>query len=184
MRATARVAIADADSGFVRVLASRLELARCEPVILTRAPEPLELATMRLSALVLDPERLGASPWERLAELAEAHCYLAVLACAAPAPVAERVKGLRAGLDDWVAKPCHPEEIVARLEAILRRHRRAQAPEPAPALLAGALLARRRGARRVVTSPRTHERGARRRPARSLGCSPRDQVPPSAEPPE
>src|SRR5438105_2424651 len=39
------------------------------------------------------------------------------------APVAERVRALRGGADDWIAKPCHPEELVARIEAVLRRRR-------------------------------------------------------------
>ena len=44
-----------------------------------------------------------------------------------PAPVADRVRGLRGGADDWIAKPCHPEELVARIEAVLRRRRAGQA---------------------------------------------------------
>lgn len=33
----------------------------------------------------------------------------------------ERVKGLRAGADDYLGKPFHPEELVARVHALLRR---------------------------------------------------------------
>ena len=38
----------------------------------------------------------------------------------------EKVRALRAGADDYVTKPFGPEELVARLEAVLRR----TAPEP------------------------------------------------------
>lgn len=40
----------------------------------------------------------------------------------------ERVEGLRAGADDYVAKPFSPEELLLRVEAILRRVDRAAPP--------------------------------------------------------
>jgi two-component system OmpR family response regulator len=43
--------------------------------------------------------------------------------------VDDRVSGLRAGGDDYLVKPFAPSELIARLEALLRRHRRLQAPE-------------------------------------------------------
>src|SRR5207302_2486317 len=33
----------------------------------------------------------------------------------------DKVEGLQAGADDYVAKPCHFEEVLARLPALLRR---------------------------------------------------------------
>jgi two-component system, OmpR family, response regulator ResD len=45
---------------------------------------------------------------------------------------AERIVGLRRGADDYVVKPFSPGELVARVEAVLRRDR--PAPQPAPVL--------------------------------------------------
>lgn len=42
----------------------------------------------------------------------------------------DRVAGLEAGADDYLAKPFEPEELVARVEAVLRRRRPAGAPAP------------------------------------------------------
>lgn len=40
-----------------------------------------------------------------------------------------RVAGLRAGADDYVVKPFSISELVARIEAVLRRYRRADTPD-------------------------------------------------------
>ncbi len=32
--------------------------------------------------------------------------------------------GLRLGADDWITKPCHPEEVIARVKGVVRRRRR------------------------------------------------------------
>jgi two-component system OmpR family response regulator len=42
--------------------------------------------------------------------------------------VDERVRGLRAGGDDYLTKPFDPEEMTARLEALLRRNQTPTAP--------------------------------------------------------
>jgi DNA-binding response OmpR family regulator len=48
-----------------------------------------------------------------------------VIVCTGQSSVAQRVRGLRLGADDWVTKPCHPEELIARIEAVVRRRKRA-----------------------------------------------------------
>src|SRR3712207_3216496 len=50
--------------------------------------------------------------------------------------VAQRVRGLRMGADDWITKPCHPEEVIARVEAVTRRRRRTEPrPEAGPVVV-------------------------------------------------
>ena len=48
-----------------------------------------------------------------------------MIVCTGQSSVAQRVRGLRLGADDWVTKPCHPEELIARIEAVVRRRKRA-----------------------------------------------------------
>jgi DNA-binding response OmpR family regulator len=57
--------------------------------------------------------------------------------------VAQRVQGLRVGADAWMTKPCHPEEVIAVIEAAARRHRRHALPELASITTAGELMLRR-----------------------------------------
>ena len=47
-----------------------------------------------------------------------------------------------AGADDWVTKPCHPEELVARIEAVLRRRRAGDVPADEETIAAGELAIR------------------------------------------
>lgn len=42
----------------------------------------------------------------------------------------DRVEGFRSGADDYVPKPFHPPELVARIQAVLRRSKPEQADEP------------------------------------------------------
>ena len=94
---------------------------------------------MRLHALVVNPALTGL---DYIEWTARALPGLALLVCGPPAPVADRVRALRSGADDWIAKPCHPEELVARIEAVLRRRRAGQLPIEDVALYAGELSIR------------------------------------------
>src|SRR3990170_3196194 len=57
-----------------------------------------------------------------------------VLITSAKRTDAERISGLRAGADDYLAKPFNPHELTARVAAILRRTRASQAEVPPPIL--------------------------------------------------
>lgn len=48
----------------------------------------------------------------------------------------DRVQGLRLGADDYLAKPCAPAELLARVGAVLRRAERSRRP-PTSALICG-----------------------------------------------
>jgi DNA-binding response OmpR family regulator len=136
---THRVAVIDTDSGFVRVLSRRLEGAGWEYRILSGPIPSEELLAMKLNVLVVDPSVLGPLSWEFLERVCGMLPDLGVLVCTQGATVAQRVRGLRLGADDWIAKPCHPEEVVARIEAVVRRHKRGQAKPDSGPMVAGEL---------------------------------------------
>ena len=80
---------------------------------------------MRVNALVVDLALLGPTAWDFLEKLTETMPGLGVVVCTGRSTVAQRVRGLRMGADDWVTKPCHPEEVLARVEAVVRRRKQA-----------------------------------------------------------
>ena len=54
-----------------------------------------------------------------------------------PSTVAQRVRGLRLGADDWITKPCHPEEVIARVQSVVRRRRRSASRAETEPITAG-----------------------------------------------
>jgi DNA-binding response OmpR family regulator len=118
-----RIAVLDRDSGFIQVLSKRLDRLGWEHRVLA-SPVPAEaVVAMRLSALVVDLAVLGPQAWGWLEKLCEALPELGIVVCTGPSTVAQRVRGLRLGADDWITKPCHPEEVIARVQSVVRRRR-------------------------------------------------------------
>jgi DNA-binding response OmpR family regulator len=119
-----RVAVLDRDSGFIQVLSKRLDRLGWEHRVLGSPVPPEAVGSMRLSALVVDLTVLGPQAWEWLERLCGALPDLGIVVCTGPSTVAQRVRGLRLGADDWITKPCHPEEVIARIQSVVRRRRR------------------------------------------------------------
>ncbi len=78
------------------------------------ASEPYDL-------IILDLGLPGVPGLELLREWRAAGLATPVLILTARSSWAERVEGLRAGADDYLCKPFHPEELALRIQALLRR---------------------------------------------------------------
>ena len=135
--AAIRLAVIDADSGFLQVLSNRLERAGWQFRLLASAVPLDSVVSMRLNAVVVDLGVLGPQAWTYLERLCSRLPGLGVVVCTGQSTVAQRVRALRLGADDWLTKPCHPEELMARVEAVVRRRRRAEAPVEAAPLVLG-----------------------------------------------
>ena len=137
--APVRLAVIDSDSGFVQVVGKRLEGLGWHHRMLA-APVPLDaLVSLRLNAVVIDLAVLGPRGWDYVERLCDRMPGLGVVICTGQSTVAQRVRGLRLGADDWLTKPCHPEELIARVEAVVRRRRRAEARADRSPVAAGEL---------------------------------------------
>jgi DNA-binding response OmpR family regulator len=138
-RSAVRLGIVDTDSGLLRVLANRLEKSGWQHRTFASPVPPDDLVAMRLDALVLDVQILGPQAWTYLGTVCARLPLMSVLVCTGPSTVAQRVRALRLGVDDWIGKPCHPDELLARVEAVVRRRRRTETPEAAEPVVAGGL---------------------------------------------
>jgi DNA-binding response OmpR family regulator len=135
---TTRLVVIDDDSGFVTVLSKRTEAAGWQQRLLSSAVPPEELVAMKPNALLIDLAVLGDEAWDYLGRVCTALPDLGVVVCTGHSTVAQRVRALRMGVDDWIGKPCHPEEVMARIEAVSRRRRGRPDPGTAP-VVAGEL---------------------------------------------
>lgn len=134
-----RIALVDDDTGLVAVMERRFTALRWQLEVLNYAPGHDHLAAMRLHAVIVNPALSGLDYIERIGMALPG---LAMLVLSGPASVADRVRGLRAGADDWITKPCHPEELVARVQAVLRRRRAGELRSDDEAVVAGELTIR------------------------------------------
>lgn len=85
------------------------------------AVKRLELYSKDYDLVVLDwilPQRSGQ---EILQHMRRGGMTVPVLMLTGKYSVADRVAGLRAGADDYLIKPFSPNELIARIEALLRR---------------------------------------------------------------
>ncbi|MFF7710108.1 response regulator [Pseudomonas sp. NPDC007930] len=73
--------------------------------------------------IVLDLGLPGLPGLEVLAQWRKGGLATPVLVLTARGSWAERIEGLRAGADDYLTKPFHPDELLLRLQSLLRRAR-------------------------------------------------------------
>ncbi len=97
-------------------------------------PAPPLLAGAGAAALVcdlvlLDVQMPKLDGWQVLSELRRRGNTPVIMLTALDQDV-DKLTGLRVGADDYVAKPFNPAEIVARIQAVLRRSAKPMAEEP------------------------------------------------------
>ncbi|HEV2447923.1 MAG TPA: response regulator transcription factor, partial [Candidatus Sulfopaludibacter sp.] len=99
-----------------------VETAADGPRGLARASsEPFDL-------VVLDVMLPGKNGFDVCRELRQRGKDVAILMLTAKSQLTDRVVGLKLGADDYLTKPFEPPELVARVEALLRRVKKDRLP--------------------------------------------------------
>ncbi|HET9676787.1 MAG TPA: response regulator transcription factor [Solirubrobacterales bacterium] len=117
------VLVVDDEATIVEIVARYLERAGFETLQAMDGPEALRLADLHKPDLVvLDLMLPGFDGLEVMRRLRERPGkQVAVILLTARGEESDRVVGLRHGADDYVVKPFSPAELVARVEAVMRR---------------------------------------------------------------
>jgi len=138
------VLVVDDEPTIAEVVSRYLVRAGYETRVAGDGPQAIQLAGERRPDLVvLDlmlPGLDGLEVMRRLRELGETSPRerVAIILLTAKGEESDRVIGLRLGADDYVVKPFSPAELVARVDAVLRRVD--PAPDKAPPLEHGDLV--------------------------------------------
>jgi two-component system, OmpR family, response regulator ResD len=115
------VLVVDDEPTITDVVSRYLERAGYAARVAGDGQHALELASAeRPDLVVLDLMLPGMDGLEVMRRLRE-HERVAVILLTAKGEATDRVIGLRLGADDYVVKPFSPAELVARVDAVLRR---------------------------------------------------------------
>jgi two-component system, OmpR family, alkaline phosphatase synthesis response regulator PhoP len=126
-----RILVAEDDRDIADLIAHYLRKQGWEPHIVATGDEAVAYARRHsVDLVVLDLMLPGLSGLEvcRLLRGDKTTEALPIIMVTARAEETDRIVGLDIGADDYLAKPFSPNELVARVRALIRRSKRAEAP--------------------------------------------------------
>ncbi len=117
-----RILVIEDDAAIRRGIVDALAFAGYDPIQAATGPEGLSMAARAECALVLlDLVLPGGDGFQILAEVRSSRPTLPVIILTAKGEETDRVRGLTMGADDYVVKPFSVKELLARIQAVLRR---------------------------------------------------------------
>ena len=134
------VLIVDDEPRYLKLLRFNLEQSGYRVVTAATGEEAIKAAASSNPDLVLLDLRLpdtdGYEVCQRIREFSTAP----VIMVTARAEVVDKVRGLKAGADDYITKPFSSDELLARVETVLRRSRLLSDTRVLPPLTTGELV--------------------------------------------
>ena len=117
-----RILIVEDDRETAAAVAAIVEGLGCEPIVMRNLPDGVKAAGLaRFAVIVLDRMLPGGDGVEAIARIRASGSNALILVLSALGTASKRIEGLERGADDYLAKPFEPDELRARLRALLRR---------------------------------------------------------------
>jgi DNA-binding response OmpR family regulator len=118
-----RILVVDDEPAIVRLVRATLQVDGYAVVTANRGEQALPLLEdERPDLVILDLMMPGMDGFETLRRI-RSQSKVPVIMLTARASDADTLKGLQGGADDYVTKPFNPDELAARVAAVLRRSR-------------------------------------------------------------
>lgn len=126
-----RILVVDDDARLRKLLSRFLSDEGFRVDTVARAEEmDRQLEKERYDLMVLDVMMPGESGFSICRRLRGAGNDMSLIMLTAKGGDVDRIVGLEIGADDYVSKPFNPRELVARINAVLRRSPRGKGPAP------------------------------------------------------
>jgi DNA-binding response OmpR family regulator len=133
-----QIVIIEDDAVVAHTLKLYLEQAGFEPVVSHDGIHGLEMARSKNVVLVILDLMIPGMSGQEVCKRLRQKSTVPILMITARASEDDRVAGLDLGADDYVTKPFRPREVVARVQALLRRSS-PQPSAPPPPIVVGEL---------------------------------------------
>ncbi len=117
----ALILVAEDEAEIAEILTAYLSRSGMRTVHAEEGRKALELhLALKPDLVILDVQMPGVDGWQALAEIRRRGDTPVIMLTALDQDV-DKLTGLRLGADDYVVKPFNPAEVVARVQAVLRR---------------------------------------------------------------
>src|SRR5512137_957873 len=141
------ILVVDDDPAQVKVIEMSLREANYEPITATNGEEGLKAFRLHQPDLVvLDVMMPGMDGWETCYRIRQIST-VPIIFLTGRQTTDDKVSGFKLGADDYLVKPFLPDELLARVESVLRRTYRARQP----------LSKLMRAGPNVIINPASHE---------------------------
>lgn len=127
-----QILVAEDDRDIASLIAHYIQKAGWHPHVATSGDDALAHArTQPVDVAILDVMLPGISGLEvcRLLRADRTTAMLPIIMVTARAEETDRIMGLEIGADDYLSKPFSPNELLARIRALVRRTRRSEPEE-------------------------------------------------------
>lgn len=132
MQTTHRLLLIEDEPGIVQTLTDLFEAKGFQVDACTNGHQGLEAALAAdCDLIILDVMLPGPDGFEICRSVRQKNVDVPILMLTARDEISSKVGGLQSGADDYLTKPFHPEELQARVDALLRRaeHSKTHVPE-------------------------------------------------------
>jgi len=131
------VLVIDDDNQLLRLVRANLESVGYRVVTSTNALSALEHVEMEPFDLILLDIMLPGMDGYELCQKIREFSSVPIIMLTAKVEDADKVRGLKLGADDYLTKPFNVQELLARIEAVLRRARSPEETKVSPPFVCG-----------------------------------------------